>query len=161
MKCPQCGSNDLKVIESREAAEQAAIRRRRHCQDCDDRFTTYERVERPNLAVIKRSGERELYDRAKLMSGILRATEKRPVSRMELERLLDSIERKLHQQESSDVPTSVVGEMILEELASIDPVAYIRFASVYKDFSSVDSFEAELRKLKLLTDKTEANAEKS
>ena len=153
MKCPQCGSSDLKVIESREAAEQTAIRRRRHCQQCDVRFTTYERVERPNLAVIKRNGERELYDRAKLMSGVLRATEKRPVSRLELENLLDAIERKLHQQDSSDVPTSIVGEMILEELASIDPVAYIRFASVYKDFSSVDSFEAELKKLKSLTDK--------
>jgi len=157
MKCPQCGGADLKVIESREAAEQAAIRRRRHCQTCDSRFTTYERVERPNLAVIKRSGERELYDRAKLMSGILRATEKRPVSRLQLENLLDSIERKLHQQESSDVPSSFVGEMILEELAQIDPVAYIRFASVYKDFTSVDSFEAELTKLKSLTEVRESS----
>lgn len=157
MKCPQCGSSDLKVIESREAADQTAIRRRRSCQKCDNRFTTYERVERPNLAVIKRSGERELYDRSKLLSGILRATEKRPVSRLQLENLLDSIERKLHSQESSDIPTSIVGEMILEELAEIDPVAYIRFASVYKDFSSVDSFEAELTKLKSLTTKQESD----
>lgn len=148
MKCPRCGSDDSKVIESRDAADAAAIRRRRECCTCQARFTTYERIERPNLAVIKRSGEREFYDREKLMGGLMRACEKRPLNRLQLEDVITSIEREMHESNEAEVTSQRIGDMILDRLKELDPVAYIRFASVYKDFSDLESFERELQRLK-------------
>ncbi|HIA91505.1 TPA: transcriptional repressor NrdR [Candidatus Saccharibacteria bacterium] len=148
MKCPQCSGDDTKVLESREVSDVSAIRRRRHCNSCSARFTTYERIERPNLAVIKRNGERQLYDRTKLLAGILRACEKRSVSRLQLEEMINSIERELHECDESEVTSEYVGELVLDRLARIDPVAYIRFTSVYKDFTNLESFERELQRLK-------------
>lgn len=151
MKCPQCDSEDVKVLESRDVADVAAIRRRRQCNACKARFTTYERIERPNLAILKRDGERELYDRTKLMAGILRACEKRPVSTLQLEDMITKIERELHESDRSEISSQSIGELVLNGLADLDPVAYIRFASVYKDFSTIDSFEQELKRLKTKT----------
>ena len=148
MKCPQCGFDEIKVLESRDVADVAAIRRRRQCIKCNARFTTYERIERPNLAIIKRNGERELYDRTKLLAGIMRACEKRPVSTLQLEDMITKIERELHESDRSEISSRNVGELVLNALAELDPVAYIRFASVYKDFSTIDSFEQELKRLK-------------
>ena len=148
MKCPQCSGDDTKVLESREVADVSAIRRRRHCNECQARFTTYERIERPNLAVIKRNGERQLYDRTKLLAGVLRACEKRSVSRLQLEEMINSIERELHECDEAEVTSEYIGDLVLDRLARIDPVAYIRFTSVYKDFSSLESFEEELQRLK-------------
>lgn len=148
MKCPQCSSGDSKVIESRDVSESSSIRRRRQCLGCSSRFTTYERVERPHLVVIKRSGERTLYDRSKLLAGIMRASEKRPVSQVEIEGLIAEIERELHGCDESEIASQKIGDMVLKRLALLDPVAYVRFASVYRDFDTLDSFEKELTRVR-------------
>ena len=147
MKCPQCAGDSTKVVESREAVESSAIRRRRECLECNARFTTYERIEKPNLAVVKRNNERELYDRSKLLAGILRACEKRNISRIAIEDAITRIERKLHEREEQEVTTEYIGDLVLEQLAQLDTVAYIRFASVYKDFTDLESFQRELEAL--------------
>jgi transcriptional repressor NrdR len=144
MKCTQCQSDDIKVIESRDVAEGQAIRRRRMCNGCGYRFTTYERLERPQLIVIKNDGKRELFNRAKLLAGLYRACEKTAVTSLQLERLVDSIEQELYACGEQEVRSTRIGEMVMDQLARLNEVAYVRFASVYRRFKDIKSFEQEL-----------------
>jgi transcriptional repressor NrdR len=144
MKCNQCQSDDVKVIESRDVADGQAIRRRRMCIHCGQRFTTYERIERPQLIVIKNDGTRELFNRAKLLSGLYRACEKTPVTTLQLERLVNDIEQELYACEEQEVKSSRVGELVMDRLAPLNEVAYVRFASVYRRFKDIAGFEKEL-----------------
>jgi transcriptional repressor NrdR len=144
MKCTQCQSDDIKVIESRDVAEGQAIRRRRECNTCEYRFTTYERLERPQLIVIKNDGTRQLFNRTKLLSGLYRACEKTPVTGMELEQVVDAIEQELYACGEQEVKSSRVGELVMEQLAGLNEVAYVRFASVYRRFKDIAGFEQEL-----------------
>lgn len=148
MKCPYCDHAETSVMETRESEDLAKTRRRRECDSCAKRFTTYERVERIELSVIKKDGRREEFDRSKVLAGLLKACEKRPVVRETLERVADEIERELRNKESTEIPSSVVGEMVMERLRALDKVAYVRFASVYRNFEDVSSFEEEARSLK-------------
>lgn len=148
MKCSQCSSDDSKVIESRDVADGKAIRRRRECISCSHRFTTYERVERPQLIVIKNSGTRELFMRDKLLGGLYRACEKTNVTSVELDRLVSRIEDKLHGCGETDIPSHQIGELVMNELAALNEVAYVRFASVYKSFKDIAGFEEELSVVK-------------
>ena len=147
MKCPFCGSTKDKVVDSRESGLGDAIRRRRECQDCSRRFTSYERIEEIPYLVIKRDGRREAFDRAKLMAGLHRACEKRPVSAKELATLADDVEQMVQDSVDREVETKVIGEMVVERLKELDKVAYVRFASVYRRFEDVQEFVAELRDL--------------
>ncbi|UCH35000.1 MAG: transcriptional repressor NrdR [Armatimonadota bacterium] len=147
MTCPFCHSPESRVVDSRLAEDGAAIRRRRECESCGRRFNTYERPEEVPLFVIKKDGRREPYDRSKIMVGITKACEKRPVSREDIERLADEIERALRDQMATEVPAPQIGEMVMERLRQLDAVAYVRFASVYKEFRDVDSFLEEIRGL--------------
>src|SRR5687768_6904419 len=144
MSCSQCQVADTKVIESRAAADGQAIRRRRACTACGYRFTTYERIERPQLIVIKSDGTRQLFSREKLLSGLYRACEKTPVTNLHLERLVSDIEQQLHACGEPEVSSTKIGEMIMERLALLNEVAYVRFASVYRRFKDIASFEREL-----------------
>lgn len=144
MKCTQCQSDDIKVIESRDVAEGQAIRRRRMCNGCGNRFTTYERLERPQLIVIKNDGKRELFNRAKLLAGLYRACEKTAITSLQLERLVDSIEQELYACGEQEVRSTRVGELVMDQLARLNEVAYVRFASVYRRFKDIKSFEQEL-----------------
>jgi transcriptional repressor NrdR len=144
MKCQQCQSAESKVIESRDVAEGEAIRRRRECLSCQHRFTSYERVERPNLVVIKRGGTRELFSRDKLISGLQRACEKTPVTSLQLEAFVADIERDLYGLGEAEVSSVEIGNMVMDRLAKLNEVAYVRFASVYKSFKDIASFEREL-----------------
>jgi len=144
VKCTQCQSDDIKVIESRDVAEGQAIRRRRMCNGCGNRFTTYERLERPQLIVIKNDGKRELFNRAKLLAGLYRACEKTAVTSLQLERLVDSIEHELYACGEQEVRSTRIGEMVMDQLARLNEVAYVRFASVYRRFKDIKSFEQEL-----------------
>lgn len=157
MKCPKSPFGDTKVIESRLVADGQAIRRRRQCLDNPShRFTTYERIERPHLIVIKRSGERQLFDRSKLMTGLQRATQKTKIRPEQLDDILVSIEEQLYEIGDGEVSSEQVGDIVLDHLAHISDVAYIRFASVYKSFKGIESFEAELRKIKNHLEKDES-----
>ncbi len=144
MKCTQCQRDDIKVIESRDVAEGQAIRRRRMCNGCGNRFTTYERLERPQLIVIKNDGKRELFNRAKLLAGLYRACEKTVVTSLQLERLVNSIEQELYACGEQEVRSTRIGEMVMDQLARLNEVAYVRFASVYRRFKDIKSFEQEL-----------------
>lgn len=144
MKCTQCQSDDIKVIESRDVAEGQAIRRRRMCNACEYRFTTYERLERPQLIVIKNDGTRELFNRSKLLAGLYRACEKTPVTSVDLEKVVDSIEQELYACGDQEVKSTRVGELVMDQLARLNEVAYVRFASVYRRFKDIRSFEQEL-----------------
>ena len=147
MKCPYCGSDELKVLDKRNSDEKA-IWRRRECLKCGKRFTTYERVEAADIIVIKKDGmRRERFDRAKLKSGILRACEKRPITNEMIEKMVDEIEAELRGGESVEVPSKKIGELAMKKLKKIDKVAYIRFASVYREFEDIESFREELKKL--------------
>jgi len=148
VKCPYCNYSETSVIETRESEDLTKTRRRRECDSCGKRFTTYERVESIELNVIKKDGTREEFDRNKILVGLLKACEKRPVSREVLERVVDEIERELRNKDSTEIPSSIIGEMAMERLRDIDKVAYIRFASVYRAFKDVSSFEEEARTLK-------------
>jgi transcriptional repressor NrdR len=148
MKCPYCGADDDRVLDSRPAHDGAAVRRRRECAKCASRFTTYEYVERTPLQIVKRNGSREPYDRGKLLAGVMLACRKRPVSRETMERLVDAIEAHLGEEYRLEVPSQELGEMVLEKLSSLDPVAYVRFASVYRQFDSPEQFTAELQNLR-------------
>ncbi len=150
MKCSQCSFEDSKVIESRDVADGKAIRRRRECISCNHRFTTYERIERPQLVVIKNSGTRELFDRDKLLAGLYRACEKTNVTSVELEHLVARIEDKLHACGENDIPSHQIGELVMNELAALNEVAYVRFASVYRRFKDIAGFEEELSQIKHL-----------
>ncbi|MGE3278831.1 MAG: transcriptional regulator NrdR [Candidatus Altimarinota bacterium] len=145
MKCPQCSSLKNSVIDSRLTDNNTAIRRRRQCDECDGRFTTFERLRAANLIVIKKDQTREEYDREKLERGIWRACEKRPIKKEQISSMLNRLEEKWAQ--NSETPTSDIGEDVMEGLKEIDPVAYIRFASVYRAFSDVKSFEETIKKL--------------
>jgi transcriptional repressor NrdR len=145
MKCPYCGYKEDKVIDSRANAEDNAIRRRRECLKCQRRFTTYEHIEDMPLMVVKKNGQRQGFDRNKLIAGILKACEKRPVSAHKIESLVDSIERTLQRKDDKEVKSAQIGEMIMKRLHEIDEVAYVRFASVYRDFKDVTEFMKELK----------------
>lgn len=144
MKCPTCGSDELKVNESRDLEEGSAIRRRRECLSCKSRFTTYERVENPALLVVKRSGGKEAYDKIKIRNGIEKALEKRSYSEEDIDEITARIDRKIHLLGQKEVETALIGEVVLEELKCIDDVAYLRFASVYKEFDDIESFKKEV-----------------
>ena len=147
MKCPYCGNQESKVIDSRPAEEGATIRRRRECLQCARRFTTYEVIERTPLIVIKRDGSREGYDRVKLINGMVRACEKRPVRLCQLERIADEIEQEMQGRIDREIRSSEIGEMVMDRIKDVDEVAYVRFASVYRSFKDVNSFMEELTKL--------------
>ena len=138
MKCPYCKYTESKVIDSRPTVDGESIRRRRICQQCGKRFTTYETIESRSLMVIKKDGSRQQYDREKLMRGILKACQKRPVTKAQMDDLLSNIEKELYDQQEDEVSSMTIGEMVVERLIDIDEVAYIRFASVYRDFDDVD-----------------------
>ncbi|HEX7368117.1 MAG TPA: transcriptional regulator NrdR [Candidatus Saccharimonadales bacterium] len=148
MKCNQCNLDDTKVIESRDVADGQAIRRRRMCSKCGYRFTTYERLERPQLIVIKNNGTRELFNRSKLLAGLYSACEKTPVTSLQLERLVSDIEQELYACGESEVKSSKIGELVMARLSGINEVAYVRFASVYRRFKDIASFERELSQMR-------------
>ena len=148
MKCPYCKYTESKVIDSRPTVDGESIRRRRICQQCGKRFTTYETIESRSLMVIKKDGSRQQYVREKLMRGILKACQKRPVTKAQMDDLLSNIEKELYDQQEDEVSSMTIGEMVVERLIDIDEVAYIRFASVYRDFDDVDSFMAELKRIR-------------
>lgn len=147
MKCPFCGTADSKVIDSRPTEEGTRIRRRRECLQCAKRFTTYEIVESVPLVVVKKDGSRELFDRTKLLNGMLRACQKRPVTLQTLENAITDIEMRIQNSLDKEVSTEQIGEYTMEALKNIDEVAYVRFASVYRQFKDINSFQAEIRKL--------------
>ncbi|HEU4914072.1 MAG TPA: transcriptional regulator NrdR [Candidatus Saccharimonadales bacterium] len=148
MRCSQCHFTDTKVIESREAGDGQAIRRRRSCTECGYRFTTYERVERPQLVVIKNDGTRELFSREKLLAGLYRACEKTSVTTLQLERLVSDLEQELYACGDPEVPSAKLGEKVMNRLAKLNEVAYVRFASVYRRFKDIAGFEEELSQIK-------------
>jgi transcriptional repressor NrdR len=147
MKCPFCGNPDTKVIDSRPTEDGHAIRRRRECENCGKRFTTYEKVEAITLMVIKKDGSREIFDRNKIMNGIIRACEKRPVPMADIEKIVSEIERGLNNMMEKEMPSSLIGEFVIEHLKALDDVAYVRFASVYRQFTDAESFRQEIEKL--------------
>lgn len=147
MKCPYCGANHDRVVDSRESNQGETIRRRRECLDCHRRFTSYERVEDMPVMVIKKDGRRELFDRQKLMAGLLKACEKRPVSPGALEEIVEEVAAMAGDNPEREIPTTAIGARIMERLRELDQVAYVRFASVYRQFSDVEEFLEELRSL--------------
>ena len=147
MKCPYCSHPDTRVIDSRPAEDGNSIRRRRSCDVCGKRFTTYEKVETIPLTIIKKDNTREQYERRKLENGVLRACYKRPVSTSDIQSTVDRIETKVFSLEEKEIPSSVIGEIVMEELKDLDEVAYVRFASVYREFKDVITFMDELKKI--------------
>ena len=147
MRCPYCDQDDTRVIDSRPADDNRSIRRRRECNLCHKRFTTYEKVETLPLIVIKKDNNREPYDRSKIEAGIVRSCHKRPISRDQINSVVDSIENDLFSREEKEIPTMVIGEMVMDKLKELDPVAYVRFASVYREFKDVNTFMDELKKI--------------
>lgn len=148
MRCPHCNDQNSKVIESREASESGAIRRRRECLKCAHRYTTYERIERPNLAVIKKGGTRELFDRQKLFEAIHRSVGKFLTYDLEIEAIVSRVEDELYSSGEMELPSSAIGDLVLKELADRNQVAYVRFASVYQEFKTIDEFADALEKLR-------------
>jgi transcriptional repressor NrdR len=142
MKCPYCSSTDTRVIDTREVGD--GIRRRRECQNCQQRFTTYEQIAKVNLVVIKNDGRREAFDRQKLFDGIWRACTKRPISIETIEQVVNNIETNLYNLGKAEVPSRVIGEMVMERLREVDEVAYVRFASVYRSFSDLETLKREV-----------------
>ncbi len=147
MKCPYCSENNDKVVDSRESKEGDTIRRRRECLSCLRRFTSYEQIEDIPYMVVKNDGRREEFSRKKLLGGILKACEKRPVPLRKMEELVDAVERELHDREDREVSTSDIGRLVMEKLRDLDQVAYVRFASVYRKFDDIGAFMKELRSL--------------
>jgi len=148
MKCPNCEGENSRVMESRDLDDGASIRRRRECLDCTTRFTTYERIEQPPLTVIKKDGRRQPFNRDKIAGGIYRACEKRPISVDQIEAITHEIEQAVRALGEPEVPVRDIGEIVIDRLLTLDDVAYVRFASVYRAFSDVASFERELARLK-------------
>ncbi len=146
MKCPFCGHEETKVVDKRDS-EGGVSRRRRECASCEKRFTTYERVETTPIVVVKKDGRRVAFDRGKIREGIQKACEKRPISQDTIEKAVDDIESELRGEESTEIPSSTIGELVIKKLKKIDKVAYIRFASVYREFADVEQFEQELKAL--------------
>lgn len=147
MKCPFCGVDNTRVIDSRPADENMSIRRRRLCDQCHKRFTTYERVEAIPMVVIKKDQTREPYDRSKIESGVFRSCHKRPISVPQMNELVDNVEAKIFQQEAREIPSSYIGELVMNYLKEIDGVAYVRFASIYREFKDVNTFMEEIKNL--------------
>jgi len=147
MKCPYCGKTDTRVIDSRPAEDYSSIRRRRCCDECGKRFTTYEKVETIPLIVIKKDNTREQYDRAKIESGILRACYKLPISAAEIQKTIDAIETEIFNQEEKEIATSRIGEIVMDKLKELHEVAYVRFASIYREFKDVNTFMSEIKKI--------------
>ena len=150
MKCNSCQKAETKVIESRDVADGQSIRRRRECLGCQHRFTTYERVERPQLIVVKNDGTREMFNREKLMAGLYRACEKTTITSLQIEQLTDAVENDLYNCSETEIPTSKIGQLIMDKLAKLDEVAYVRFASVYRRFKDIAGFEKELSQIRNL-----------
>ena len=147
MKCPYCHHGDTKVLDSRENEDQTVIRRRRECLKCEKRFTTYERLETSNILVIKKDGRREMYDRQKVKSGIVKSCQKRPVTMEQIEKALDDIESDIITSGDSEIESRKIGDQVMRQLKKLDKVAYIRFASVYREFEDLETFKEELNKL--------------
>ncbi len=147
MKCPYCNYYDTSVLDSRDSEDLGSIRRRRECIKCEKRFTTYERVDMVDLIVLKKDGRREQFDRKKLMTGMLKATEKRPVTMDQIEKAVDEIEMDLRKRESIEIPSADMGDIVLKRLKKLDELAYIRFASVYRSFDDLETFEKEVKSL--------------
>ncbi|MDD5027334.1 MAG: transcriptional regulator NrdR [Candidatus Omnitrophica bacterium] len=145
MKCPYCNYKEDKVVDSRSTAEESAVRRRRECLKCGKRFTTYEYIEEVSLMVIKKDGRREPFDRKKILAGIIRACEKRPVSIEKMEEIVSWVERAIQKKSDREVSSDRIGELVMEKLKSLDDVAYVRFASVYRQFKDVGQFMVELK----------------
>ena len=146
MKCPFCGEDNTRVIESRPADDNSSIRRRRLCDACQKRFTTYEKVETIPLVVIKKDNNREQYDRSKIEAGVLRACHKRPISINQINELVDAVETEIFNREEREISSKEIGEMVMERLKNLEAVAYVRFASVYREFKDVNTFMDELKK---------------
>ena len=147
MKCPFCSSENTRVIDSRPADDNNSIRRRRLCDDCNKRFTTYEKVETIPLIIIKKDNNREQYDRAKIEAGVLRACHKLPISVAQMNQLIDDVETEIFNREEKEIPSIVIGELIMDKLKDLNAVAYVRFASVYREFKDVETFMNELKKM--------------
>ncbi len=146
MRCPYCGVENTKVIDSRPAEDNYSIRRRRMCDACEKRFTTYEKIETVPLVVIKKDNNREPYDRSKIQDGIVRSCHKRPVSMDTITKIVDEIENQIYNMDVKEIPTAKIGELVMEKLKDLDAVAYVRFASVYREFKDVNTFMQELKK---------------
>lgn len=147
MKCPFCSHENTRVIDSRPADENNSIRRRRVCDECGKRFTTYEKVETIPLIVIKKDNNRETYDRSKIEAGVLRACHKRPISAAQINHLVDSIETAVFNREEKEISSGIIGELVMNKLKDLDTVAYVRFASVYREFKDINTFMDELKKV--------------
>lgn len=147
MKCPYCGHENTRVIDSRPAEDNNSIRRRRVCDECDKRFTTYEKVETIPLIIIKKDDNREAYDRSKIEAGLLRACHKRPISADQIKSIVDNVENEVFNREEKEIPSSLIGELIMEQLKDLEAVAYVRFASVYREFKDINTFMDELKKV--------------
>lgn len=147
MKCPYCGNPDTRVVDSRPVDDNAAIRRRRVCDVCGKRFTSYERVEMIPVMVVKKDKTREIFDRSKIEAGVLRACHKRPVTAQQIHDLVSDVESEVYSKGEREIPSSEIGEMVMNRMRDLDPVAYVRFASVYREFKDVETFMDELKKL--------------
>ena len=147
MKCPYCGVEITRVIDSRPADDGAAIRRRRQCDACNKRFTTYEKVDAIPLVVVKKDMNREPYDRAKIEAGVFRSCHKRPISVEQIKTFVDEIENEIFAMEEKEISSSTIGELLMEKLKTLDPVAYVRFASIYREFKDVNTFMDEIKKI--------------
>ena len=147
MKCPFCSHENTRVIDSRPADENNSIRRRRVCDECGKRFTTYEKVETIPLIVIKKDNNRETYDRSKIEAGVLRACHKRPISASQINQLIDSVETAVFNKEEKEISSGIIGELVMNKLKDLDTVAYVRFASVYREFKDINTFMDELKKV--------------
>ncbi len=145
MKCPFCGHENTRVIDSRPADDNSSIRRRRVCDECDKRFTTYEKVETIPLIIIKKDDNRETYDRSKIEAGVLRACHKRPISANQINQLVDEVETEIFNREEKEIPSQVIGELVMNKLKDLEAVAYVRFASVYREFNDINTFMDELK----------------
>ena len=147
MKCPYCGHENTRVIDSRPAEDNNSIRRRRVCDECDKRFTTYEKVETIPLIIIKKDENGEPYDRSKIEAGVLRACHKRPISVNQINQLVDEVETEIFNMEEKEIPSRVIGELVMDKLKDLEAVAYVRFASVYREFKDINTFMDELKKV--------------
>jgi transcriptional repressor NrdR len=147
MKCPYCGYADSSVLESRLTEDENSIRRRRECGKCEKRFTTYERIEGIDLIVVKKDGTREPFDREKIKKGVMKATWKRPVSIEQIDKLVEEVERKLRRRKNKEIKSWGIGKLVITRLKKLDPVGYLLFASVYRDFQDIDDFKREIKRL--------------
>ena len=147
MKCPFCGHENTRVIDSRPAEDNNSIRRRRACDECDKRFTTYEKVETIPLIIIKKDNNRETYDRSKIEAGVLRACHKRPISANQIKQRVDEVETEIFSKEEKEISSRVIGELVMNKLKDLEAVAYVRFASVYREFKDINTFMDELKKV--------------